>query len=91
MIVVKAVLKPDMAVSPSLAYVPINRETEMGAVMFANSITLTPGTVSLEVYDDDILVHTLLVEMSNPKDFEEMGVRSGWAVGEALPITGKGA
>lgn len=83
-VVVKAVLKPDMDVTPTLTRVPIKRSTEMGAVMFANSITLTPGTVSVEMNDEDILVHALLTEMSNPDDFEEMGNRAGWSVGEAL-------
>ncbi|MGB0907837.1 MAG: Na+/H+ antiporter subunit E [Maricaulaceae bacterium] len=80
--VVRAVLNPDLVVSPKMTRVPINRHTDMGAVMFANSITLTPGTVSVEMNDDDILVHALLTEMSNPDDFAEMGSRAGWSVGE---------
>ena len=50
--------------------------------MFANSITLTPGTVSVNMEDDHILVHALLKEMSNPEDFVEMGEQSAWSIGE---------
>ncbi len=50
--------------------------------MFANSITLTPGTVSVDLGDDHILVHALLSEMSDPDDFAEMSERSSWAVGQ---------
>jgi multicomponent Na+:H+ antiporter subunit E len=52
--------------------------------MFANSITLTPGTVSVDVKEDHILVHSLLKEMSNPEDFYEMHTRSAKAVSVGL-------
>ncbi len=82
--VVKAVLKPDMEISPSLIKVPMHQDTDMGRTMFANSITLTPGTVSVAMEDDHILVHALLAEMAHPEDFMDMGEQSGWAVGEAI-------
>lgn len=81
-VVVKAVLRPDMEISPTLLTVPAPQKTDIGKTMFANSITLTPGTVSLDLGDDGILVHALLSEMANPDDFKEMGVRSAWSVGE---------
>jgi len=80
--VVKAVLSPDMAVSPTLTRIPTPQKTDIGKVMFANSITLTPGTVSIDIQDDHILVHALLSEMSDPDDFAEMAERSAWAIGE---------
>jgi len=80
--VVKAVLRPDMEISPTLLTVPTPQKTDIGKTMFANSITLTPGTVSMDVDEGGILVHALLSEMANPDDFKEMGVRSGWALGE---------
>lgn len=82
MSVVKAVLSPDMEVSPSLVKVPMNRGSDIGRTMFANSITLTPGTVSMEISEDEILVHALLEEMSAPAGFAEMEKRSGWSVGD---------
>ena len=71
-----------MHISPTLVRVPVDRKTDMGAVMFANSITLTPGTVSVDIDDDAILVHALLSDMAIADDFKEMGERSGFAVGE---------
>ncbi|MDB2438421.1 Na+/H+ antiporter subunit E [Hellea sp.] len=79
--VVKAVLSPDMEVSPTLVKIPINSEVDIAETMFANSITLTPGTVAVDMQPDHILVHALLEEMSAPEDFKEMGERSAWAVG----------
>ncbi len=80
--VVKAVLRPDMEVSPTLAKIPLPQREDISKVMFANSITLTPGTVSVLIEEDYILVHSLLTEMSDPSDFTEMGVKAAWAVGE---------
>lgn len=74
--VVKSVLSPDMEISPKLVKVPAKNLTDLGGTMFANSITLTPGTVSLVINEDDILVHALLEEMSDPAGFEEMNAKS---------------
>lgn len=80
--VVRAVLSPNMEISPTLTKIPTPQKSDIGKVMFANSITLTPGTVSVDLQDDYILVHALLSEMSAPADFEEMGARAAWAIGE---------
>ena len=74
-----------MKLSPSMIRVPALQSTDIGKTMFANSITLTPGTVSVDIGEDDILVHALLAEMSNPDDFNEMAERSAWSIGE--PVT----
>ncbi len=84
MAVVRAVLSPSMEVSPKVVKVPAPQKTDIAKSMFANSITLTPGTVSVNMESDHILVHALLSEMSDPADFAEMGVRSAWAVGEDM-------
>ncbi len=79
--VVKAVLSPDLEVSPTLVKIPLNTDVDIAETMFANSITLTPGTVSVDMQPDYILVHALLEEMSAPEDFTEMEKRAAWAVG----------
>ncbi len=89
--VVRAVLKPDMEVSPTLTKIPLPQKNDISKVMFANSITLTPGTVSVMIKEDHILVHALLSEMSTPEDFAEMGERSAWAVGEKLLAAHRGS
>lgn len=80
--VVKAVMRPDMEVTPTMVKIPSKHKTDIARTMFANSITLTPGTVSVAIREDHILVHALLTEMSNPEDFAEMEERAGRAVGE---------
>ena len=85
--VVKAVLSPDLEVSPTLVKIPLNTDIDIAETMFANSITLTPGTVSVDMEPDHILVHALLEEMSAPEDFTEMEKRSAWAVGHKIEET----
>ena len=82
--VVAAVMKPSLDISPTLVKIPSDRSTDIGRVMFANSITLTPGTVSVQMAEDHILVHALLSEMSDPDDFVEMQARAGASVGEPI-------
>lgn len=84
MAVVRAVLKPDVQINPSMIKVPMHQDTDIGRVMFGNSITLTPGTVTVEIMEGEILVHALLQEMADPEDFMEMGERAGWSIGEAV-------
>ncbi|MGB3455794.1 MAG: Na+/H+ antiporter subunit E [Litorimonas sp.] len=86
--VVREILSPDMEVSPTLTKIPTGRKSDLARTMFANSITLTPGTVAVAMEEDHILVHALLSEMSDPEDFAEMGDRSAWAVGEPQEPTG---
>ena len=80
--VVKAGISPNSEISPTLIKIPLRSNIDIAQTMFANSITLTPGTVSVDVKEDHILVHALLKEMSNPEDFYEMHTRSA----EALSI-----
>lgn len=89
--VVRAVLKPDMLVSPTLTKIPYSNAKDLSKVMFANSITLTPGTVTVLMEEDHILVHALLKEMSAPGDFKEMGERSVVSVGEGDSLRSEAA
>ncbi|PHR59163.1 MAG: cation:proton antiporter [Robiginitomaculum sp.] len=89
MIVVKAVLNPDMKISPSMISVDMKQSTDLGRTVFANSITLTPGTISVELEDGQIKVHALLTEMTDLSGFEEMSERAGRAVND--PMLGKPA
>jgi multicomponent Na+:H+ antiporter subunit E len=53
------ILHPSLPISPVLVRIPISQKTDVGRTVFANSITLTPGTISVEVGRDEILVHAL--------------------------------
>ncbi len=56
--VTKRVWAPSIKVEPRFIRVPCDLETEFGRVTYANSITMTPGTVTVEA-DDSFLIHAL--------------------------------
>lgn len=57
--VVKLVLNPQLPISPTVIRLKSMQHTTLGRVIFANSITLTPGTVTIDVSGTDIEVHAL--------------------------------
>lgn len=59
--VIKRILKP-RSISPQVITLPASKQTDLGKVIYANSITLTPGTVTLELSGDEIKVHALSKE-----------------------------
>jgi len=60
--VVKHVWLGNRTISPTLATLKASQKTDMGKVIYATSITLTPGTVAVDLVDDQIVVHSLLRE-----------------------------
>ena len=57
--VTKLVLSREMPMRQHLFRAPYTQKTDLGQVIFANSITLTPGTISVEVEDSEFLVHAV--------------------------------
>lgn len=57
--VTKLILSPDMRLNRHFFKVPYTQKSDLGQTIFANSITLTPGTISVEVEDGDFLVHAV--------------------------------
>jgi multicomponent Na+:H+ antiporter subunit E len=58
--VTKRVWSRKLDIKPTLRRVSATPNTELGRVIYANSITLTPGTTTINFTpDDDILVHAL--------------------------------
>lgn len=53
----RRVLSPSIPLNPGLVRVKTTLESDLGKLLLANSITLTPGTLSVDVEDDEILVH----------------------------------
>ena len=47
------------AISPCSERIPTRLRSDLGRVLYANSITLTPGTVAIDINSDSVLVHAL--------------------------------
>lgn len=56
------VLSPDLPIEPGIVKVRTRLKTRMGRLMLANSITLTPGTLTVELDGEWIYVHWVTVE-----------------------------
>ncbi|OGA24360.1 MAG: hypothetical protein A3I02_08450 [Betaproteobacteria bacterium RIFCSPLOWO2_02_FULL_67_26] len=60
--VARIIVAPRLPISPTLVRVQPTQKSAVGVVTYANSITLTPGTISVEVARGEILVHALTRE-----------------------------
>jgi multicomponent Na+:H+ antiporter subunit E len=60
--VTKRVLSPSLPISPTVVELDTTQHSELGQVIYANSITLTPGTYTIRIYGNRILVHALSQE-----------------------------
>jgi multicomponent Na+:H+ antiporter subunit E len=56
------VLSPDLPIKPGIVKVRTRLKTRMGRLMLANSITLTPGTLTVELDGEWLYVHWVTVE-----------------------------
>ena len=63
--ITKIILDPKLPVNPRLIQYPTNLGNNTAVVLLGNSITLTPGTVTIEVSSSELLVHALDDESSS--------------------------
>jgi len=71
----RIILDPRLPVSPALARFRPSQKTTVGLVTHANSITLTPGTITVEAGADEFLVHALTREGAAGLEGSEMDRR----------------
>jgi len=57
--VARIILDPRLPISPALVRFRPSQESAVGLVTHANSITLTPGTVTIEARPEEFLVHAI--------------------------------
>jgi len=74
--VVRRVFSPTLDIKPILKAIPSDQKTELGRVVYANSITLTPGTVAINIAKNgDVLVHALHADELEDLEEGSMGRR----------------
>jgi len=65
-------LNPKLPINPGIVKVPVDLESEYGQAMLANSITLTPGTITMDIAEEDqqtyYYIHWINVETEDPKE-----------------------
>ena len=55
--VARRVLSPSLPLRPALVEVRTELHSSLGRLILANSITLTPGTLSVDVREEYLLIH----------------------------------
>jgi len=75
--IAKRTLSKDMQLAPAIVEVKTELKSEWKKLLLANSVTLTPGTLTLEVKDDMLYIHIIecrdmLNKQHITKEFEEI-------------------
>ena len=81
MAVIARVLGPRHAIDPAMVSVTTSARSDLGKALFANSITLTPGTVTVDVDGDRLKVHELVRENASEASFAPMDRLAAKAAG----------
>jgi multicomponent Na+:H+ antiporter subunit E len=76
--VARIILTPGLPIDPLLVHYRASQKTDLGRAIYANSITLTPGTISTGVIGDDIEVHSLTWVDVDGREEDEMDRRVRW-------------
>ncbi|MBZ0305760.1 MAG: Na+/H+ antiporter subunit E [Anaerolineae bacterium] len=63
------VLTPSLQVKPAIVAVPLSVKSNREISLLANLITLTPGTLSLDISDDKKTLYVHTMYMDDPEDF----------------------
>jgi len=73
--VAQAIWRGKSSISPAMATLKCNLKTDMGRVIYANSITLTPGTVAIDIDQYSVTVHALVAKSIDDLRSGEMEAR----------------
>jgi multicomponent Na+:H+ antiporter subunit E len=76
--VTRIILHPRLPISPTMTIVRAGQRTRAGVATFANSITLTPGTITGGVSGNDLTVHALVREGAIDLEGGTMNRRVTW-------------
>ena len=63
--VARRILSPGLPIQPHVIKVRAGQKRDVARAIYANSITLTPGTVSIDIEDDIVTVHALTQEAAD--------------------------
>lgn len=80
--VARIILAPRLRVDPSIVHFRASQRTDLGRFIYANSITLTPGTVTTGIVGDDFEVHAIAQEEIDGSEENEMNRRVSVLEGE---------
>lgn len=66
--VARRVLTPSLPINPGIVKFKTKLPTHYAKMVLANSITLTPGTLTIDVIDDTFYIHWIDVKTTDPEE-----------------------
>jgi len=69
--VVRIVLSPELKMTPGIIAYPLEVKTDAGITLLANSITLTPGTLSVDISKDRKTLYIHALHMENAQELKQ--------------------
>ncbi len=66
------VLHPAMPIRPGIVKVKMNLKSDLARTLLANSITMTPGTISVDIIGDYLFVHWIYIRSEDPEVYTGM-------------------
>jgi multicomponent Na+:H+ antiporter subunit E len=66
------VLHPSMPIRPGIVRVKTTLKSDLAKMLLANSITMTPGTISVDIIDDYLYIHWIYVKSEDPEVYTEI-------------------
>jgi multicomponent Na+:H+ antiporter subunit E len=66
------VLHPSMPIKPGIVKVKTELKSELAKTILANSITMTPGTISVDIIDDYLYIHWIYVQSEDPEVYTQI-------------------
>jgi multicomponent Na+:H+ antiporter subunit E len=73
--VARRVLSPSLPINPGIVEVKTSLKSPMARMILTNSITLTPGTLTIDMVDDSIFIHWIDVKSTDKTEATEKIVK----------------
>lgn len=66
------VLHPRMPIKPGIVKVRTTLKSDFARMLLANSITMTPGTLTVDIIGDDYYIHWIYIRSRDPETYTRM-------------------
>lgn len=66
------VLHPRMPIRPGIVKVKTTLKSDFAKTLLANSITMTPGTLTVDIIDDYFYIHWIYIRSEDPEVYTKM-------------------
>jgi multicomponent Na+:H+ antiporter subunit E len=66
------VLHPAMPIRPGIVKVKTTLKSDFAKMLLANSITMTPGTITVDIIGDDMYIHWIYIRSEDPEVYTKI-------------------